>query len=236
MIRAKINEIFCSVQGEGLYLGQKQIFVRFAGCNLACDYCDETKAMGSGNFSWQSPEQVIKKIKLLQKKENPEAVSLTGGEPLLQAVFIEKLMPMIKKTGLKIHLETNAVLFREFKKIAKMADVIAADIKLPSAIGNSLWSEHEEFLKIAPKKTFVKIIIASNSKLNEIQKAFDLVNKVFREMPVFIQPVTEIASENGNKQVKRPNDRTICEIRSLALKQLYRFKILSQQHPIWGVK
>lgn len=236
MLKAKIAEIFCSIQGEGLYLGQKQIFIRFAGCNLLCDYCDEPKALQSGKFPDQSFGQVIEKIKSLQKKENPETVSLTGGEPLLQAAFIEKLMPMIKTARLKIHLETNAVLVEELKRIAKMTDVIAADIKLPSAIGTSLWSEHEEFLKIAPKKTFVKIVVASNSNIDEIQKAFDTVNKVSRKIPVFIQPVTEKALATNSERVARPNAKIMREINLLALKQLYRFKILPQQHPIWGIK
>ncbi len=68
MIKAKISEIFCSIQGEGLYLGQKQIFVRFAGCNLDCDYCDESKAKDGEKFSLQSPEEVVEKIKLFKKK------------------------------------------------------------------------------------------------------------------------------------------------------------------------
>ena len=49
-----ITEIFCSIQGEGLYLGQKQIFVRFAHCNLDCDYCDEPKVKDKDGFSEQA--------------------------------------------------------------------------------------------------------------------------------------------------------------------------------------
>ncbi|MEA3307654.1 MAG: 7-carboxy-7-deazaguanine synthase QueE, partial [Elusimicrobiota bacterium] len=128
-MKAEISEIFSSIQGEGLYLGQKQIFVRFSSCNLNCDYCDEPKAKDNKAFSLLSVQEVVEKIKALQKKEKVEAVSLTGGEPLLQADFIEKILPKIKELGLKAHLETNAVLFKEFKKIAKNVDVIAADIK-----------------------------------------------------------------------------------------------------------
>ncbi|MCK4935327.1 MAG: 7-carboxy-7-deazaguanine synthase QueE [Elusimicrobiales bacterium] len=230
MIKAKISEIFCSIQGEGLYLGQKQIFVRFAGCNLDCDYCDESKAKDGEKFSLQSPEEVVEKIKLFKKKENPEAVSLTGGEPLLQMAFIEKLLPLIKKTGLQIHLETNAVLFKEFEKIAEMADVIAADIKLPSATGKSLWTEHEEFLRLAPEKIFVKIVVTSKTKLDEIQKAFEMINKISPKMPVFIQPVTE------SGVVKKPGKEFFDRIEKISLNMKMKYKILPQQHPIWGIR
>lgn len=228
MIKAKISEIFCSVQGEGLYLGQKQIFVRFANCNLNCDYCDEPKAKDS--FSLQSVQEVIEKIKSLKKKENPEAVSLTGGEPLLQAAFIEKLLPLIQETGLQIHLETNAVLFKEFKKIAEIVNVVAADIKLPSATGKSLWREHEEFLRLVPEKTFIKIIVTSNSKSDEIRKAFNLVRKVSLKMPVFIQPVTE------KGKIKKPGKDFFAKVEKISLEMKMNYKILPQQHPIWGIK
>ncbi len=230
MIKAKISEIFCSIQGEGLYLGQKQIFIRFSDCNLTCDYCDEVKAKSNDDFSLQSLEEIIEKIKALQKKENPKAVSLTGGEPLLQAAFIEKLLPEIQKTGLQVHLETNAVLFEELKKIADRVDVIAADIKLPSSAGKVLWNEHEKFLRIAPEKTFVKIVATSNSKIEEIQKAFEIVKGVSPEMPVFIQPVTE------KGEIKKPGKDFFDSIEKISLNMKMNYKVLPQQHPIWGIR
>ncbi|MCK5584142.1 MAG: 7-carboxy-7-deazaguanine synthase QueE [Elusimicrobiales bacterium] len=230
MLKAKIAEIFCSIQGEGLYLGQKQIFIRFAGCNLLCDYCDEPKALQSGKFPAQSFGQVIKKIKSLQKKENPEAVSLTGGEPLLQAAFMEKLLPMIKNTGLQIHLETNAVLVEELKRIAKMTDVIAADIKFPSSTGNSFWTEHEKFLKIAPKKTFVKLVVTNKTKAAEIKKAFSMVKKVYSKIPVFLQPVTE------KGEIKKPGKEFFDRVEKISSNMEMKYKILPQQHPLWGIK
>ena len=51
-MKARIMEVFSSLQGEGVRLGERQIFVRFGGCNLQCDYCDEpdTIPIGSGKL------------------------------------------------------------------------------------------------------------------------------------------------------------------------------------------
>lgn len=46
MIKANINEIFASIQGEGRYVGEKQLFVRFSSCNLKCAYCDTQHQQG----------------------------------------------------------------------------------------------------------------------------------------------------------------------------------------------
>ncbi len=229
-MKAEITEIFSSVQGEGLYLGQRQIFVRFAACNLNCSYCDEVAAKEGAGSSLLSVQEVVKEIKALQKKEKAEALSLTGGEPLMQVAFIEKLLPKIKNLALKFHLETNAVLFKEFKKIAKIMDAVAADIKLPSATGRFLWREHKEFLRIAPEKTFIKIVITSDSKPDEIQKAFDIVKEVSPKMQVFIQPVTE------NGKIKEFDKDFFDGIEKISLKTKINYKILPQQHPIWGIK
>ena len=75
---AKINEIFDSIQGEGPYIGYRQLFLRFCGCNLLCDYCDTEFDKG---FVYNSNE-LVEKIKTFDLK-NIHSISLTGGEPLL---------------------------------------------------------------------------------------------------------------------------------------------------------
>ncbi|MBP7836242.1 MAG: 7-carboxy-7-deazaguanine synthase QueE, partial [Candidatus Omnitrophica bacterium] len=59
-MKGKIAEVFDSVQGEGLYLGEKQIFVRFYGCNLGCRFCD-TKLQ---SFMEYEPEELFQELKL----------------------------------------------------------------------------------------------------------------------------------------------------------------------------
>src|SRR5512140_798032 len=95
-MKAPVSEIFASYQGEGIYTGQPQIFVRFVGCNLRCDYCD-TPANQSldENQKYYSLETIISRIKTLSSQKIsgcegsvPKTVSLTGGEPLLYPHFL----------------------------------------------------------------------------------------------------------------------------------------------------
>lgn len=94
----KINEIFQSVQGEGCHTGVPSIFIRFSGCNLACDFCDTSHEEGE----FMTDDQIIEEA----KKYPAQQIVLTGGEPSL---FIdEEFISRIKEsTGLPIAIETN---------------------------------------------------------------------------------------------------------------------------------
>ena len=96
---APINEIFFSYQGEGIYAGIPQIFVRFSGCNLKCNYCDTPKSLKTNSktkyFTTQALFEYIKNV--FEQNRNKfcgtkPSVSFTGGEPLLYADFILELI------------------------------------------------------------------------------------------------------------------------------------------------
>ena len=128
---ARIKEVFASIQGEGPYIGAKQLFIRFCDCNLRCHYCDTDFTGDSEEYTPEGLLEVIKQFDL----NTIYSVSLTGGEPLLSVDFLEKFLPILKEHHLKIYLETNATLPYELKRIIDYIDVVAADIKLESATG-----------------------------------------------------------------------------------------------------
>ena len=103
-LTAPIAEIFTSIQGEGLYCGQKQVFLRFAGCNLACGYCDEPAAAKGASAAEMSVKEASAEVLRQVRESRARAVSLTGGEPLLHWKFIKALAPLFKKAGLAVHL------------------------------------------------------------------------------------------------------------------------------------
>ena len=93
----KVVEIFDSIQGEGEYMGIMCTFVRFAGCNLSCPFCDEAKKYG------KAKEMTIEKI---VKKCEQKIVVLTGGEPTIQPQ-LEELVKALQAAHHHVHLETN---------------------------------------------------------------------------------------------------------------------------------
>ncbi len=174
MEKVDIKEIFTSIQGEGPYIGQKHVFVRFCDCNLNCKFCDtDFSKKGSKKYTKEELFDVLSAI-------NADVVSFTGGEPLLNADFLLKFLKEFKaKLNKKIYLETNGTLYKELKKVINYVDTVSADIKLKSATGqDSRFCDNEKFLKIASEKDFfIKIVFDKNIKQEEILSSLKLAKK-----------------------------------------------------------
>lgn len=97
-----INEIFCSVQGEGPRVGYPAVFVRFAGCNLACSFCDTNHCRVTQYTAVELYEAVVDTA--VRIGSNIDCV-LTGGEPLLQ--LDEDIVYLLMEAGFTVTLETN---------------------------------------------------------------------------------------------------------------------------------
>lgn len=183
MIEAKVADIFKSIQGEAKYAGIQQTFVRFFGCNVYCSYCDTNLS----KYRYLDVAE-LKKI-VLSPRMRTGWIALTGGEPLCQADFLKSFLPRIEPSKQKIYLETNATLPEEFKKIVKWCDVIAFDIKLPSAVKNkTYWDQHQEFFSIGRKKEiFFKIVITRQTKPEEIKRVAQFM-KNKKSHILYLQP------------------------------------------------
>jgi len=96
----RISEIFKSIQGESTYAGFPCAFVRLAGCNLNCSYCDTPEARQGGEE--KSIEEIMDKVRSLGGK----LVEVTGGEPLLQDET-PILVRMLLDEGFEVLVETN---------------------------------------------------------------------------------------------------------------------------------
>jgi 7-carboxy-7-deazaguanine synthase len=218
-MKAKISEIFGSIQGEGIYAGTEQLFVRFSGCNISCSFCDESAKKEFNEYTAAETAELI-------LKEKMKTVSLTGGEPLLQSGFLKEMLPLLKADKLKIYLETNGILTDNLLEIRDYVDIISMDIKLPSSAGvKPFWKEHADFLKEAVKKeTFVKAVVTPDTVLSDIETAAAIVSGTDKNIPFIIQPV----SYNDN----------IADIKDLGLffgaagKRLNDVRIIPQIHKI----
>lgn len=183
MTKAHIREIFLSIQGEGPYIGQEQLFIRFCGCNLHCAYCDTDFEISKSNE--YTPQELLKEI---QKYGKRLTLSLTGGEPLVSAEFLKEFLPLAKQYGHKIYLETNATLPEKLKEVIQFVDIISADIKLKSATGEGISSEiFDKFFEIASaKELFAKIVFNSEITEQEIQSSVLLAKKY--DFELILQP------------------------------------------------
>lgn len=224
--KAPISEIFCSWQGEGFFAGEKQIFVRFSGCNMRCSYCDEPAARQKGRELYLS--DVLSAIKKLSSKYKTKAISFTGGEPLLYCEFIKAICLNLSKKKFVFRLETNGTLPENLKKIIKLIHHISADIKLPSQTGIDMWKTHENFLSLCANKASVKVVVSLNTPMSEFKKAIRLVKKIIPESNFFIQP------ESG-EFLKKNNFSAYDKFHREAY-QLKGARLLPQLHKIWNVK
>lgn len=106
-----VNEVFVSVQGEGASLGQPCVFLRLAGCNLACRWCDTPQAWDFARFPAATERQAVPiailREQLLQTRR--QRLVVTGGEPLLQGARLESLFAQLPPE-LVIEVETNGTL------------------------------------------------------------------------------------------------------------------------------
>ena len=242
MLKLPITEIFSSIQGEGPYVGVRQIFLRLPKCNLACPYCDtETKVPqkfrmetipGSRHFEeMENPVPLDKLLELLQTYDFSmhHSLSLTGGEPLLWADELQGLLPILKEKGLTIYLETNGTLPDKLLQVLSWVDVISMDIKLPFD-GQDFWNIHESFLRysLQKKEVFIKIVVHQETPLKDLQKARDFIAGVNPSILTILQPVTETRGINA------PKPYQLIEWQSLFLKILINVRVIPQTHVFMG--
>ena len=120
----KIAEIFRSLQGEGKNQGKPCLFIRLAGCNLHCHWCDTPYAQTGG-------KEINLEVVLEQAHARESHVCLYhGGEPLLQADDLEPLLVLLHKRGTAIDIETNGTI--NFTRLQPYAS-ICMDVKCPSS-------------------------------------------------------------------------------------------------------
>ncbi len=216
-----VQEIFPTLQGEGLYVGHPSVFIRLGGCNLACDFCD-TEFDSYQNFSLS---EIISEVEKLAKNSDGKLIRklivITGGEPFRQP--IERLCEELVKQNFLVQIETNGTLFRDLPKEVKIicspkvsictpnrgADASARS-PLDSGEPNSKY--HQIRPDLLSRINAFKFIISKN------HKNYSDIAEVGQEkfhIPVYVQPMDEY--DEVKNQANLELAQKLCEERGYFL-------------------
>ena len=170
----KIIEIFDSIDGEGIRTGQSATFIRLAGCNLRCSYCDTVYSLFGEETPCEYTEMTIEEV-ISKVNANYKRITLTGGEPLITPES-SKLVSRLTEMGYEVNIETNgAVDIIEFlKKIPHSENLFfTIDYKLPTSgmTDKMIWNN---FLNLRPCDV-IKFVVGSSE---DIAQTIDIVKKL----------------------------------------------------------
>jgi 7-carboxy-7-deazaguanine synthase len=248
---ARLNEVFASIQGEGLRIGERHIFVRFQGCDMSCCFCDTPASiaeldsaggqefcsiqvsheLSAGRDRISNPVSAFRLSELCSSLAVPgpsvPMISLTGGEPLLQHEFLAAWLPQTRGK-FRILLETNGVHAAAMKVLSGLVDIVSMDVKLPSATGlRSFWEEHRQFLlATADADLFVKAVVTCDTQREDILIAARLIADINGSIPLIIQPAC-----GGLK----PDPQSLMDFQDAALGIIEDVRVIPQAHKILNV-
>ncbi|MBI5700978.1 7-carboxy-7-deazaguanine synthase QueE [Candidatus Saganbacteria bacterium] len=248
MSKAQLCEVFSSIQGEGIYLGERQVFIRFSGCNILCEYCDTVLSLeltpeykfeqtpGKRDFKLMpnpvsAADLILAVLSLAKQRSAIHSVCITGGEPLLQVDFLKEFLPELKKLGIKIFLETNGTLPKHLEEVIDIIDIVSMDMKVPSATGGDFYlKEHKEFLETAyTKEVYVKTVVSEKTTVKEIEEISKLISSVDPAIPLVIQPVSQ-----SREKKHTANMQLLFALQIVAKKDLINVRVIPQIHKILG--
>ncbi len=147
---APVMEVFASIQGEGAYVGEPQVFLRLFGCSLRCTWCDTPNSwsvpaaprariagLPGREDGWMRPFEAATHVSRLDP-QGLRSVSVTGGEPLLWPAFVSELRSLLG--GRRLHLETAGAHPRTLASLMNAVDHVSLDLKPFADLDAPEWS------------------------------------------------------------------------------------------------
>jgi len=236
--------MFVSVQGEGPYVGYRQLFVRFPKCNLNCLYCDTPKdwendkkchvekSPGSGEFEEiDNPLSVSQVTDIIAAQKRIHSVSLTGGEPLLYAPFIKEL----KGSRAPLYLESNMTLPEGAKEVKDVVRYVSGDFKLDGQCDfrgqyekhfNATVRSFSILRKTSFRDCFCKVIVTEGLDSEDMMHALDQIKGCISTL--ILQPV----SPTG--EVRAASPQQVMMLQDMAMDLIEDVRIIPQTHKLWG--
>jgi len=218
-----IIEIYTGFEGEGLFVGTPQVFVRFSGCNLDCPFCDTKYAWdGSVKPILYDDEGLCQE---LSKYSNYKKISLTGGEPLLFVQYMDRLFSNLMGIFDEINIETNGSLYHKNLEILR---------------GNL-------FLSISPKMDYLSEV---NGYIDNLKKLLNVTmkyqikfliddtkfDKDMNKLKIFME-LFDVPKEKIIIQPVWYEDRDYSKIVESIMSKVVDFRVIPQVHKfIYGNK
>jgi 7-carboxy-7-deazaguanine synthase len=254
--RLNLVELFSSVQGEGIHVGESTLFVRLGGCDLRCAWCDSP---GTWRPSANAEIEITRGSGARRTQTNPLAVddvleaaqalelsrhrwiSLTGGEPLLQARAVADLAAGLRGRGPGIHLETHGLAVAALERVIDVVDFVSMDWKLASDVRRAVDPEsgvatpfhatHAEFLAIARTAAGVsiKVVVTPRSDDRELDEMAAHIAAIDPKLPVILQPVTPFGSVR-----QTPGAARMLALAVRLSRSLEDVRIIPQTHRLYG--
>jgi 7-carboxy-7-deazaguanine synthase len=245
---AYIQEIFNSIQGEGIFTGMRQVFVRFLGCPLNCGYCDTPISRepiadfykiesipGSGVFKdIPNPVELDTLVETINDVWSPGTrhLVLTGGEPLMHTEFIDALS---REVDYPLYLETNGCLPDRAREMQYVIDVAACDIKLPE---HNASDDYRSLLKVeletlglfyeAGAATFAKIVVTDKTTDDDLITIANSLSEIDTTIPLILQPVTACPG------FEPPSTQRLLELLDVVGEYLMDVRAIPQVHKMMG--
>lgn len=237
--KVQLNEIFVSIEGEGILAGTKTLFIRFSGCHLKCHWCD-TKYSLSPKSGKSYTINEAKYLILQHLQSNLYKVNFTGGEPLLQTQPLIALADFVKnELKIKTYLESSCFDWKRFELVLPYFDICKVEFKtsdskvVESKYYENLLQNELRCLDISLNRTdkisFIKIVFTNSTTLDEVR---DLLSRVF-ERPN-ISNLSGITLQ-PSYQYDSPSTKQILKIYDEVCYYYKDVRVIPQMHKLLGM-
>lgn len=222
-----INELFCSLQGEGTLVGVPSVFVRTSGCNLRCWFCDSYHTSWEPTGAWLSVDDIVERVEAF----DAEHVVLTGGEPLVHEASVD-LLDRLSAEGYHTTVETNGTIHRDAaidlaSVSPKLASSTPTEENAPDGVDPGVWERRHEERRIdrdvltrlvEDYETQLKFVVTGPDDMPEIEALVeDLRDRT--SVPIPSDHVLLMPEGVTREQV----DETRTVVADLALEYGYRY-------------
>ncbi len=189
-----------------MLIGKRQIFIRFAGCNINCKYCDTQISQAGDVGDYYSVDELNKVVESLITPDF-DSLEITGGEPLLHSDYIREFL---SKYDYKAMLETNATLPDNLLDLVDVIDIVSMDIKLPEHFNTkdewlTVYENELKSIKIMEDnnlKYYIKIVVSPTTTIKIIEDILkDLNGIVSSDVELVVQPVSPMSLWDSKKNL-----------------------------------